>query len=229
MAKLCRGSGPGAGKAAEEYLSSYIAKQDWDSCKGLIIENNSSYPLEYVNSGYNAGYPVEPVLNVFEKSGDDRVIPPNSAAALVWRLHCGGNFGKWVGDLFSLGIAASGEQTHISAYVSVKVPCPGKNHIVAMGFTQGRNRCDKAGIQIRGEDGTLDGQGNITGHGTDPTGNVSDIAKLAKAVPFGEAETVNGIGWHEFREECRALRVTCRQNNEWKGRVIFTFKDGRDQ
>ena len=48
--------------------------------------------------------------------------------------------GKWVGDIFSLGIAASGEQTHVQAYVSVKVRCPGKNHIVALGFTQGRNR-----------------------------------------------------------------------------------------
>ena len=45
-----------------------------------------------------------------------------------------------MGDIFSLGIAASGEQTHVQAYVSVKVRCPGKNHIVALGFTQGRNR-----------------------------------------------------------------------------------------
>ena len=70
----------------------------------------------------------------------------------------------------------------MQAYVSVKVRCPGKNHIVALGFTQGRNRCDKAGIQIRGEDGVLDGQGNVAGHGTDPTGKVGDIAALAKAV-----------------------------------------------
>ena len=33
-----------------------------------------------------------------------------------------------------------------------------------------------------GEDGVLDGQGNIAGHGTDPTGKVGDIAALAKAV-----------------------------------------------
>ena len=53
---------------------------------------------------------------------------------------CRHSTGKWVGDIFSLGIAASGEQTHVQAYVSVKVRCPGKNHIVALGFTQGRNR-----------------------------------------------------------------------------------------
>lgn len=52
------------------------------------------------------------------------------------------------------------------------------------------NRCDKAGIQIRGEDGVLDGQGNIAGHGTDPTGKVGDIAALAKAVKALSSVTV---------------------------------------
>ena len=37
------------------------------------------------------------------------------------------------------------------------------------------NRCNKAGIQIRGEDGVLDGNGNVAGHGVDATGNVTDI------------------------------------------------------
>ena len=44
------------------------------------------------------------------------------------------------------------------------------------------NRCNKAGIQIRGEDGVLDGNGNIAGHGVDPTGNVTDIEGLVQAV-----------------------------------------------
>ena len=44
------------------------------------------------------------------------------------------------------------------------------------------NRCNKAGIQIRGEDGVLDGYGNISGHGVDPTGNVTDIQSLVQAV-----------------------------------------------
>ena len=44
------------------------------------------------------------------------------------------------------------------------------------------NRCNKAGIQIRGEDGVLDGCGNIAGHGVDPTGNVTDIESLVQAV-----------------------------------------------
>ena len=61
---------------------------------GLIIENKSSYDLEYVNCGYNAGYPTEPVLGMFKKKGDYYVIPSNSVGASIWRLHLGGNFGK---------------------------------------------------------------------------------------------------------------------------------------
>ena len=92
----------------------------------------------------------------------------------------------------------------------------------------------------------LDGQGNIAGHGTDPTGKVGDIAALAKAVikdfslkligillpnflpqvPFAEAYKKGGVAWHKFNEECRALRVTCDHNSEWRGRVHFTFYDG---
>ena len=51
----------------------------------------------------------------------------------------------------------------------------GKNYIVCCGSTVGMNRCNKAGIQIRGEDGVLDGNGNVAGHGVDATGNVTDI------------------------------------------------------
>ena len=58
----------------------------------------------------------------------------------------------------------------------------GKNYIVCCGSTVGMNRCNKAGIQIRGEDGVLDGCGNIAGHGVDPTGNVTDIESLVQAV-----------------------------------------------
>ena len=81
--------------------------------------------------------------------------------------------GKALGSVFSLGLSHIAEQSYVLAYISLKVRTPGKNHIVALGFSQGLNRCNKAGVQIRGEDGVLDGQGNITGHGTDPTGNVT--------------------------------------------------------
>ena len=71
--------------------------------------------------------------------GESKVTEPQvTATCPTWN-----DLGKWVGDIFSLGIAASGEQTHVQAYVSVKVRCPGKNHIVALGFTLGRNRCAK--------------------------------------------------------------------------------------
>ena len=43
--------------------------------------------------------------------------------------------GKWVGDVFSLGIATTKDQAHVNAYISLKVRTPGKNHIAALGFS----------------------------------------------------------------------------------------------
>ena len=103
--------GPDGAKEAEKFIAE--AMKDWSSGKGklatnditllmvsklhvpgLIIENKSSFPLEYVNSGYSAGCPLEPVLNMFTEQSGRSVIPPNTTAALLWCLHKGGNFGK---------------------------------------------------------------------------------------------------------------------------------------
>ena len=137
--------------------------------------------------------------------------------------------GKWVADIFSFGIAAAVEQVHVNGYISLKVRTPGKNHIVALGFSQGRNRCDKAGVEIRGEDGILDGNGDVAGRGTDATGNVTDITQLSFSVPFQKVFEEGNIAWHEFHKESRVLKVRCRQNNEWRGRVIFRFTDGQQR
>ena len=119
------------------------------SISAVIIENSSQYPLEYTSCGYLSGYPLEPVGDMFttsyrpaeqllcnDISHGARVIPPESSAGMLWMRHKGGNFGKWVGDIFSLGIAAAIPQAHVDAYISVKARIPGKNHIVALGFTQ---------------------------------------------------------------------------------------------
>jgi len=209
----------------EEYIRDYEKREEWDSCKGVIIENNSQYSLEYASCGQVSGWPVEPVGNMFVERNGVRVIPPKSCGGMIWRLHRGGNFGKWVGDFFSAGIATAKDQAHVNAYISVKARLPGKNYIVALGFTQGRNRADRAGIEVRAEDGVLDESGNVSGHGMDPTGKVSDIPKLSQT-KFVRTFTKDGVDWHEFREESRAFKIRCQQNNEWLGRVVFTFNDG---
>jgi len=210
----------------EASMEEYEKREGWDSCKGVIIENNSQYQLEYASCGQVSGCPVTPVGDMFTVQDDGtRVIPPKSSAGMLWRLHKGGNFGKWVGDIFSLGIATAKDQAHVNAYISVKARIPGKNHIIALGFTQGRNRADRAGIEIRAEDGVLDESGNVSGHGIDPTGKVSDIPNLS-TTKFVETFKKNGIAWHEFSEESRTLKIRCQQTNEWLGRVVFTFYDG---
>ena len=64
---------------------------------------------------------------------------------------------------------------------------------------------------------------------TDSTWPISlnlTIYILANSVPFAESFRKSGISWHEYHEECRALKIKCQRNNEWLGRVHFTFMDG---
>ena len=87
-------------KGSSENIYGYIRRkekqEDWDSCEGVIIENLSSYPLEYVNCGIVSGYSIKPVLEMFREEKGVRVIPPNHSAGLIYRLHQGGNFGKYL-------------------------------------------------------------------------------------------------------------------------------------
>ena len=126
-----------------------------------------------------------------------------------------------------MGLSNIIDQSYVKGYISVKARIFGKNHIICLGYTLGRNRCNKYGIQIRGEDGMLDGRGNVAGHGTDPTGNVTDINALAKSTPFIKVfQDSDGIKWHECHEETRWLKVKGSLNNKDKGRVTFEFSNG---
>ena len=79
---------------------------------------------------------------------------------------------------------------------------------------------------LRGEDGVFDGNGNITGHGVDATGNVTDKRGLACAVSHS---TAGGNGaFHQFSEVTRSFEVTCLFNNSNKGWHHFIFKDARN-
>eukprot|EP00111_Clytia_hemisphaerica_P003784 TCONS_00010862-protein len=210
----------------DDCVSEFFTKENPNVGLGVVIKNSSSYNLEYVNNGVISGWCVEPVVQMFSK--DVYMIEPGQAGALMWHRHGWGEFGKWVGNIASLGIAHSGAQSYVEGYISVKARTPGKNHIVCLGFSLGRNRCNKCGIQIRGEDGVLDANGNVSGHGTDPTGNVTDISALAYSVAFTEFnKDSRGISWHEFNEETRALRIKCKMNNENHGVINFEVFDGK--
>ena len=79
---------------------------------------------------------------------------------------------------------------------------------------------------LRGEDGVLDGNGNITGHGVDPTGNVTDIRGLACAVSHS---TAGDGAYRQFSEVTKSFEVTCLFNNWSNGCHRFIFKDARSQ
>ena len=83
---------------------------------GIIIENQSRFNLEYLTCGFNTGYPVDVVTKAFQRSKTDHdlyFIPPKGVSAQLWRVNKGGNFGKWVGDIASFGLAATKSQSHV--------------------------------------------------------------------------------------------------------------------
>lgn len=192
----------------------------------MIIENQSQFTLEYITSGYNTGYPVNEVVKAFKQSPtdpDSYVLPPGSVSGQTWRMNHGGNFGKWVGDIFSLGISATKSMSHVEGYISFRVKTPGKNYIVPVGWLLGRNRCNKMGIQIRGQDGVTDGRGNVAGHGVDATGVVTEIVDFCAQVPHACS---GDSSWQMATEQTSTLKVVGKFNNLSLATHHFIFKDG---
>lgn len=220
-------TGENALENAKQFLLSETGKfaSSEDECDKIMIENRSSHSLEYVTSGYNTGWPVDDVKKSFKDQGDDVYsLPPGSVGTILYRMHHAGGVAKvMAASIFTFGIVAT---SCTESYFSVRVRTPGKNYIVCCGSTVGQNRCNKAGIQIRGEDGVLDSGGNIVGHGVDATGNVTDILSLVLAVAHA---TPGGYGaFHQFSEVTRSFEVICKFNNSYHGVHHFIFKDGKE-
>ena len=95
------------------------------------------------------------------------------------------------------------------------------NYIIPCGFLVGRNRCNKIGLQIRGQDGVKDERGNVAGHGVDPTGKVTDIVDFVSQVPYAESS-----GDQIHLEQTNTIKVIAKFNNEYLGKFSFIFQDG---
>ena len=198
-------------------------------CSVVRVENHTRYNLEYVASGTKSGAESAPMVNVFGQSvkingASYHVLPPGWSGRNCWQVRPVALLPKTTGEVLSLGLF---DTNVVCGWFSVRLRCPGKDHIVCCGFrtTAPPNmRNNGAGIQIRGEDGVLDGKGNITGHGTTPTGAVSDAHALATMHlhhGVGEETTFDTI-----QEEARALRVHCEFDNDSHAKHIFKFYDG---
>ena len=202
-------------------------------CSAVTIENHTSYNLEYVASGTQSGYVSAPMVKVFGRSvningASYHVLPPGWSGRNCWQVRPVALLPKTTGEVLSLGLF---DTNVVCGWFSVRLRCPGKDHIVCCGFRTSNPsfRNNGAGIQIRGEDGVLDGKGSIPGHGTTPTGAVSDphaLATMHLHHGVGEETTFDTI-----QEEARALRVHCEFDNQGQGRAnhIFKFYDGVEQ
>ena len=103
----------------------------------------------------------------------------------------------------------------------MRVATPGKNYVIPCGFLTGRNRCNKMGIQIRGQDGDRDERGNIAGHGVDPTGRVTDIVEFVSQIHYAESS-----GYQVAVEQTSTIKIVGTFNNEYLGKHFFTFMNG---
>jgi len=178
--------------------------------------------LELVTSNYNTGYPAFDVKKSFKsEDGNNYFLPPNGTGAQLWMHHHGGNTGKWIADIFTLGINAATPTSHIEGYFSVRAKTPGKNYIIPCGFLVGRNRCNKVGLQIRGTEGAQDERGNVSGHGVDPTGRVTDIVEFVSQVHYAESS-----GEQIHIEQTSTVKIIAKFNNEYLGMIHFIFENG---
>ena len=78
-------------KEVDANIEQYYNDVDPYTRLALIINNCSSYPLKYKNFNYTTGWPMEPVLNMFDK---DEVIAPGKASGMLWCRHRGNHFGN---------------------------------------------------------------------------------------------------------------------------------------
>merc|ERR1711892_382505 len=151
------------------------------------IENHSDYNLEYLTSQTVAGESFGTLRNAFrgKEKWDNScgveldTIPPGCIGINRYDVHEAGDHGKNFLLFLTLGSVAAMDLHRVCGFFSVLVRILGKNHVVCCGFINGKTCNNKVGIQIRGEDGVLDGVGNIAGHGTNPTGSVDDVEALA--------------------------------------------------
>ena len=203
-------------------------------CSVVRVENHTRYNLEYVASGTKSGAESAPMVNVFGRSvkingASYHVLPPGWSGRNCWQVRPVALLPKTTGEVLSLGLF---DTNVVCGWFSVRLRCPGKDHIVCCGFRTSNPsfRNNGAGIQIRGEDGVLDGKGSIPGHGTTPTGAVSDPHALAT---MHLHHGVGGWFWQRtydtIQEEARAVRVHCEFNNLPKANHIFKFYNGVEQ
>ena len=221
-------SGDNAYNDAEDYITNLARRTNEEHAHGgldrIIVENQTEYDLEYVTNGHKVGWAYDDVKKGFVDRGNHvYVIPAKEVGTQLWRAHTGALLGKFLTNVITVGMA---ETCHTQSYFSVRIRTPGKNYIVCCGSYVGFSRDNKAGIQIRGEDGVLDGNGNITGHGVDATGNVNKIGDLTCAVHHSTraAPGDHEGGYHQFSEVTRSFEVTCLFNNVAFGCHRFIFK-----
>ncbi|CAF1457582.1 unnamed protein product, partial [Didymodactylos carnosus] len=158
----------------------------------IIIKNESQYALQYKNHGGYSGFFFTDAIDAFH----------NEIGALIDGMLIKTIIPKEdaVGGI--LHTKESDAACGSSGYISLVIATEAKNYIVCCGFNTSYSGRNLAEIEIRAEDGVTDEKCCITGHGIDPTGNVTDINGLITKT----YHSAQNDGLHDFYEACRVFK-----------------------
>lgn len=154
----------------------------------VVINNESKFPVERKNHGGKQSFFYTNIAHGFKSD-------------TIESKHCGGFMLIRDSGIPIYGIVG-GE--HATGYISLSCKTPGRNYVIVLGFQRVQWGRNKAGIAIRGEDGKSDEFGNVNGHGTDPTGTVTDINQLCSTEFTAASKDL-----HSFFEKCAYFKVEC--------------------
>lgn len=188
-----------------ELLQNEMDRRNVGETSRVVITNESPYHLVYKDCGNIEGWFFhEPSTMTFRHQllENEKSIPPKNTAGF---LHT----------------KTAGVVRNSSGWVSMTIRAEGKNYVVVFGFnTRNHVNTRSAGLQIRGEDGVMDGCGNITGHGVDPSGTVTDPGALVSHYHHSQRDDA----WHTFNENCRNFRCTVKFTNEKHARYHLAIQ-----
>ncbi|GLE06852.1 hypothetical protein PINS_up016514 [Pythium insidiosum] len=159
-------------------LEAYAKARAVDRTSAVIIENESNYSLELVAHGSSCGYFFSDIYDAFGAKEDDKrfTLKPGFIGGF---LHSK-NSNAWFGSV---------------GYVSFRLAVEGRSYIVIIGFSTVHSGTNRAGIEIRVEDGIADENGNIPvdGHAVLPAAAISDVDGLMQ-----QSHSVQNNKYHVF-------------------------------
>ncbi|MES2614783.1 MAG: hypothetical protein V4591_05155, partial [Bdellovibrionota bacterium] len=162
----------------KDHIRKQAEKRDCNRTSRILFVNKSRYFLEFKDCKDDSGYFLSDAKAAFAYRTEVPYFEDNREKGKIEFLHT-------LPKGYTGGIVHT-KRAHTACgsvgYVRFKVVATeeGKNYIVCCGFSTVYSGINSAGVEIRGENGSTDGN-RISEHGVDPTGVVSNVDKLCSS------------------------------------------------